>query len=318
VAPPAYRAEPELPDYAAQPEAPVPPLPAEFAPPSFAPPSMVVQTSMPSLGTPPISQLEAPVADQPDVAGFDDSATPADDWPGHDVPPRFDQPTPEPAPEPEPEPEPTAPLQPAADLSVAIVEQVSFGDDVIQVQIAIAPSEAAPLAWTPMPYDVPQDGVAYVCLGASDKGCLFVDLGRAPGPVAIGGDSDAAARLVESIAFQLSAALEPDRASVTVVGDIGKSMELGQVDRTSTLGQIVSRGSTLPEGAEPPLELLICSRDTARDETALAWLTSDRSRRIVPIVIGSLPTAPWSLTAGRVQHNDAPVTHRQEAAGISS
>jgi hypothetical protein len=197
---------------------------------------------------------------------------------------------------------------------MAILEQVFFGDDVIQAQIAIASPGSVPVEWTPMPYDVPQDGVAYVCLGAGEKGCLFVDLGQAPGPVSISGDAEAAARLVESIAFQLSAAGQAENTSVTVVGDIGKTMELGQVTRVSTLGQVVARGATPTRDGQPQLELVLCSQDTARDATALAWLTSDRTRNIVPVVIGSLPNAPWSLTAGTARRPGKPTPYDREAA----
>jgi hypothetical protein len=201
---------------------------------------------------------------------------------------------------------------------MAIFEQVLFGDDVIQARIAIASPGSAPVEWTPMPYDVPQDGVAYVCLGAGEKGCLFVDLGQAPGPVSVSGDPEAAARLVESIAFQLSAALQPMNISVTVVGDIGKTMELGQVTRASTLGQVVARGAVPTQDGKPQLELVLCSQDTARDATALAWLTSDRARKIVPIVIGSLPNAPWSLIARLADHSYQPMPHTQGAADLSN
>jgi hypothetical protein len=203
-------------------------------------------------------------------------------------------------------------------LSLAIAEQVTVGDDTIQVQIATASPGSAPVEWTPMPYDVPQDGVAYVCLGASDKGCLFVDLSRAPGPVSVGGDPEAAARLVESIAVQLSTALEPDRASVTVVGDLGKSTGLGQVSRANTLGQVVSRGAMTPQGAAPPLELVICSCDTSRDDTALAWLRYDQARRVIPVVIGGLPNAPWSLTARTAHRHDGPTARERDAAVIAA
>jgi len=216
-------------------------------------------------------------------------------------------------------PEPTVAYEPvpapAPDLAPAMVEHVSFGDDIVRVQIAAAAPGTAPVAWTPMPYDVPADGVAYVCLGVGDKGCLFVDLSRAPGPVGVGGDPAAAARVVESIAFQFSAALEPDRASVTVVGDVSMDIEFGQVERANALGQVVSRGSSLPQGAEPSLELVICSSDSARDDMALASLTSDRSRRIVPIVLGGLPNAPWSLTAGAKRRDD-PIHRTPQAAGL--
>jgi hypothetical protein len=211
---------------------------------------------------------------------------------------------------------PAGPAQPAvADPALAMVGHVSFGDDSVQVRIATAATDAAAVVWTPMPFDVPEGGVAYVCLGESDKGCLFVDLGRAPGPISVGGDPAAAARLVELIAFQVSARLEPNLRSVTVVGDVGRDMDPRQVDRVDTLERIASRGSPGSPGAGPLLEVVICSSDRA-DAAALAPLSSDPSRRIVPLVLGGLPNAMWSLTAGH-QRPDAPIQrNHDEAAGL--
>src|SRR5262249_31165412 len=68
---------------------------------------------------------------------------------------------------------------------------VALGDDRIEVVLAEAPAAsrgsraragktwlaAAPyLVWAPLPYDTPDDGLAFACVGAGDEGCLFLDL----------------------------------------------------------------------------------------------------------------------------------------------
>ena len=106
---------------------------------------------------------------------------------------------------------------------------MSLGDDQIEVVTGGAtadepfrgsdddcwPAATPHLAWTPLPYDVPDDGLAFACIGAGDEGCLFIDLAAAPGAVSINGDSDAAVRLAESVAHQLctDAPTGPSRCS---------------------------------------------------------------------------------------------------------
>ncbi|HMH92232.1 MAG TPA: hypothetical protein VK586_14250, partial [Streptosporangiaceae bacterium] len=72
------------------------------------------------------------------------------------------------------------------------------------------------LVWTPLPYDAPDNGVAFACLGTGDKGCLFIDLAAAPGAITITGEADSAARLAESIAHQLCMASEAGRPCIVV------------------------------------------------------------------------------------------------------
>jgi hypothetical protein len=211
--------------------------------------------------------------------------------------------------------EPPKPIGAHEAEQAAIVEYVSFGDALIRVRIKAMPG-ITPVTWRPMPYDVPDDGVAHVCLGTSDKGCLFLDIGRAPGPIAVGGDPAVAARLVEAIVSYLSATLEPGRRSVTVVGDVAKEMELGQVDRASTLRQIVPREPAAAPAGGPLIAFVICSLADARDDAALAWLTSDRNGRVVPIVLGGLANAPWSLIAIAERQDHDLADRAYHAAGL--
>ena len=69
--------------------------------------------------------------------------------------------------------------------------RVALGDDRIDVVLTEAPvvsHEGRPrsghtwltatpyLVWTPLPYDAPDDGVAFACIGAGDEGALAVKL----------------------------------------------------------------------------------------------------------------------------------------------
>ncbi|MFC4499490.1 MULTISPECIES: hypothetical protein [Streptomyces] len=80
--------------------------------------------------------------------------------------------------------------------------RVVFGDDVVDISLTGdgGPQGDAAFAWMPVPYDIPEGDGVFLCIGASDpEGCLFLDLARAPGTVAVGGDPAAARRLLESL-----------------------------------------------------------------------------------------------------------------------
>jgi hypothetical protein len=186
--------------------------------------------------------------------------------------------------------------------------EVVSGGDRIQVVLTDAPdvrnddrpdTSRAPLpptpylVWTPLPYDAPEDGVAFACLGAGDNGCLFVDLAAAPGAISVTGDAAAAGRLAESIAHQLCAAAAAGRPCVVVV--IGTAIPAppgaAWVPRLSDLG------SSVPPGPADATELVFCQLLSNDDAFALARYASSAHRRIVPVILADLPGAPWELTA---------------------
>ncbi len=155
------------------------------------------------------------------------------------------------------------------------------------------------LVWTPLPYDIPDGGTAFACLGAGDQGCLFIDLGAAPGPVAIGGDHHAAARLAESIMHQLCTAEAAGPAcTVVVVGDA----------LAEPLPSAAAWAPSLRDLSAPPpppgggTEVVFCQVRSGEDASALERYVSSARRRVIPVVLANLPGAPWSFTAQPSRH----------------
>jgi hypothetical protein len=188
--------------------------------------------------------------------------------------------------------------------------EVALGDDRIQVVLAEAPAvshdgrpqsgrswlAATPyLVWAPLPYDIPDDGIAFACVGAGDEGCLFIDLAAAPGAVAIRGDGDAAARLAESIAHQLCMAAAAGRpCSVIVIGDALPEPHPADAVWVARLQDLELAP---PPGSADGTEIVICELRSNEDAFALARYVSSSDRRVIPVVLADLPDAPWSLTA---------------------
>jgi hypothetical protein len=203
----------------------------------------------------------------------------------------------------------SARLAEAADVPVQR-HQVGLGDDRIDVVLAEAPAAghdgkrrsghtwltATPyLVWTPLPYDSPDDGVAFACLGAGDEGCLFIDLSAAPGTIAVGGDHAAAIRLAESIAHQLSMAATAGRPCIViVVGDVlPEPLPPGAI----WVDALRDLASASPEGSDDHTEIVFCELRSNEDAFALARYVGSAQRRVVPIVLANLPSAPWTFTS---------------------
>jgi hypothetical protein len=183
--------------------------------------------------------------------------------------------------------------------------QVVLGDDRIEVVLAELEPEheqgggrlAAPryVRWAPLPYDVPDDGLAFACIGAGDEGCLFVDLAAAPGGVAITGDPDAAVRLAESIVHQLCASAAADQAiSVLLVGGSIPEPHPAGATSVETLSDLATAGLDSRPGST---DIVFCELRSNEDAFALVRHVSSSRHRMVPVVIGQLPGAAWSFTA---------------------
>ncbi|MDN3354771.1 hypothetical protein [Actinomadura sp. DC4] len=180
-------------------------------------------------------------------------------------------------------PFPTDPVPLVPDRSVrprhagpAVVHDVSFGDDLVTVRL----TAGAAVAWRPLPHDVPP-GRAVVCVGAAPQGCLFLDLGAAPGAVTIEGPADAAERLAEAFVSQL--ATGPAGASVALVGDVLEGVDGGPA---------VRRVPDLNAAATTPSDLVIAVLP-AGYATGLGPL---RGPRVVQVRLGGASDAAWSLT----------------------
>jgi hypothetical protein len=186
--------------------------------------------------------------------------------------------------------------------------QVMLGEDKVDVVLAQAPTSgrnqkardekawlaASPyLAWAPLPYEAPYGGVAFVCLGTSDEGCLFLDLAAAPGVIAISGDSDCAARLAESLAHQLcSQAADDSSCTVVLVGDVVPEPRPPHAVLAPTLSDLGLVG----RAATPETEIVFCTLRSNEDALVLARYVGRSARRVVPVVLAELPGAPWLLS----------------------
>ncbi len=113
-----------------------------------------------------------------------------------------------------------------------------------------------------------------------------------PGPVAIGGDHQAAVRLAESIMHQLCAAEAAGRTcTVVVVGDAFPEPLPSAAAWAPSLRDL---------GAAPPpgdgTEVVFCQLHSSEDAFALDRYVSSVQRRVIPVVLANLPDAPWSFT----------------------
>lgn len=193
------------------------------------------------------------------------------------------------------------PPQPGDDDLPTQRHQVVLGDDRIDVVLAEQEQDGGRLAaphyvrWAPLPYDVPDDGLAFACIGAGDEGCLFVDLAAAPGGVAITGDPDAAVRLAESIVHQLCAGAAADQAiSVLLVGSSIPEPHPAGATSVETLSDLATAGL---DGRPGSTDIVFCELRSDEDAFALARHVSSSRHRMVPVVLGQLPGAAWSFTA---------------------
>jgi hypothetical protein len=211
----------------------------------------------------------------------------------------------------------SAQLAETADMPVQRHE-LALGDDRIQVVLAQAPAPAAShdgkprnsrtwltstpyLVWSPLPYDTPDDGIAFACLGAGDEGCLFIDLAAAPGAVAIGGDGGAPGRLAESVAHQLCMGAAAGRGCIVIA--IGDALPEPQPSGAAWVASLRDLGSALlPPGPDDGTEVVFCKLNSNEDAFALARYVSSAQRRVVPVVLADLPDAPWSFTAQPSRH----------------
>ncbi|MGW3690454.1 hypothetical protein [Streptomyces sp. NPDC005125] len=190
---------------------------------------------------------------------------------------------------------PAARRTPARRGGPAQMIHVEFGDDLVEVGLGSGyPSrQDTSVAWMPVPYEVPEGGAAFVCIGSAEhSGCLFLDLAQAPGPVAVTGDRQAAHRLLESIVLQLSASPVLEHACATVVGPLeGLAEGLDHVERVPALTDLVSRRE---EEVDPPFEFVFCALDPEEGDAALVELLAGPGR-VIPIVLGDTDSAEWRL-----------------------
>jgi hypothetical protein len=150
------------------------------------------------------------------------------------------------------------------------------------------------LVWTPLPHDVPDGGIAFACVGAGKGGCLFIDLAAAPGAVALGGERQAAARLAESLAYQLCTGPAAGRVRLVVVGDAVPLPAPPGAEWIASTAQLAPR---IMLGPGRDVELVFCRLSSDADVFPLARYAGGSPYRVIPVVLADLPGAPWSFTA---------------------
>jgi hypothetical protein len=211
------------------------------------------------------------------------------------------------------QPERSDPGLPAQDLEVV------FGDDRIHVVLAEVPAASRAgqpdnghtrfrstpyLLWNARPGDPPKGGLAFACLGMGAAGALFIDIGAAPGAVAIGGDDAVAVRLAESIAHQLCAARAADRGyAVVVVGETLPAPPPSAAVWIASLRELAGPAWP-PHGSGDRTEIVFCRSSPKADMLWLARYVSGSRHRVIPVILASIPDAPWSFTAQPSRHPD--------------
>jgi len=201
--------------------------------------------------------------------------------------------------------------QRAEDAGVPVQRHdIGFGEDRIEIVLGGAPAAsqdsrprnghtwltATPyLAWTALPYEAPDGGTAFACLGVGDEGCLFIDLAAAPGAVAIGGDRAAATRLAESIVHQLG--MSPTSGPSRVVIVVGAAVPEPHPAAALSVASLEDLASVSETGADDAIEIVFSELRSDADAFALARYVASNQRRVVPVVLADLPDAPWAITA---------------------
>jgi hypothetical protein len=160
--------------------------------------------------------------------------------------------------------------------------RVAFGDDLVTVRL-LRNGRSEATAWRPLPHDVPA-GMAVVCVGAAPEGCLFLDLGAAPGTVTVDGPADAVERLAEAFVFQLAG--DTSRATVAIVGSALETVTEGPgVRRVPNLGALAL--------GQNQSDLVIAVLPSGRDTPEPA---SPHGPRVVHLKLGNIQDASWTLT----------------------
>jgi hypothetical protein len=192
---------------------------------------------------------------------------------------------------------------------VAQRHEVTLGEYRVEVMLAEAPAisrkgrspegrgwvASAPyLVWTPLPHDVPGGGTAFVCVGAGKKGCLFIDLAAAPGPMTLRGESQGAGRLAESLVHQLCAGPAAHRVHLVVVAD---AVPAPAPPRAEWVASTAALGSRTGPGLGLDTELVFCRLRWDEEVFALARYAASAPYRVVPVILADLAGAPWSLAA---------------------
>ena len=171
------------------------------------------------------------------------------------------------------------------------VHEVAFRDDrlVVRLRGAAEPlpgddhaAEAA--TWRPLPYDAPASGVQ-VYLGTGSRGCLFVDIARAAGPIVVTGSPEAARDLAESLLNQLVATAQSRGLLVTLVGQVAARPPL-----SPCVEHLADLASLPPVAPTTRARVLFTTESSTLDA-----LIAASPCRLIPLVLGDMPDPAWSF-----------------------
>src|SRR6266536_1490079 len=163
--------------------------------------------------------------------------------------------------------------------------EVSGSAGTVRVRlIGVRPGDAAGWGWCE-PGLPPQPAVLPVVLGEHAGRRLWVDLARAPDVLSVAGSAEGCRRAARELIGQLLTA----GYEVTVVGDaLGRPAPAG-------CRELASLPSTPDPAGDPELPgVVVCAGGDA--PAAVRPILARPDRLTVPIVLGEVPAARWSLT----------------------
>jgi len=180
---------------------------------------------------------------------------------------------------------------------------VGYGQDRVEVDLtgsrplANAPAVHVPVSWRPSPQDPPTIAMAPCCLGVGPHGYLFTDLALALGVVTVTGDPQARTEFGAELANRLGTAVRRgNRRLAVVVAGSPFHPDLLVVDPPRIDSIRSFDPAATPERVV--VTFLFCALDSIEDAEQVAAIARG-SRRVVPIVIGDVVPAQWSLTVHR-------------------
>lgn len=178
--------------------------------------------------------------------------------------------------------EPEQDFQPAAQPPVDVEEWLGVTLDRITVDVRI---ERAVAATSP--------GGAVVVLGSQDDKFLMMDLAKAPGVIAVGGDSRAAESLLTSMVRQLTMISAQHEILVSVIGPIAREVEqCARLEHLDNLSALTSRPAD-----DAAIRVIVWAAAHTMTASSVEFLVGNcGGGLVVPVVLGEMPDAPWRIT----------------------
>jgi hypothetical protein len=148
---------------------------------------------------------------------------------------------------------------------------------------------------------------AVVCLGAVGREFLMMDLAKAPGAIAVGGDPETAARLAVHVVDQLTEVASQGEVRVSVVGPLAQEIEpSSRLERLNSLAQL-----TPDPVDDTAVHVIVWAAPCAMHVSTVDFLLDGSGANVVPLVVGEVPDAPWRIT---VQPGQSRASHEWPSA----